>query len=134
MYMSIKQVSEQLRALSYKFHAPVFSATQSNRSGMNNDKIDLENISESNGQAATADFIGMLYQLGNDRQAGIINMRIAKNRFGSPGKSISFRIDSKSLQVIDQSFDTDGDLNETESERVTNNIANISADLTDDDF
>jgi hypothetical protein len=48
---------------------------------MNNENVDLQNISESSGQAATADFIGMIYQTPDDRSNSVLNLRVCKNRF-----------------------------------------------------
>ena len=129
MYQSIMAVAEQLRSLSYKFHAPVISATQANRSGMNNEQIDLQNISESNGQAATADFIGMLYSMPEDREHGIINMRIAKNRFGAPGGVIPFKLNKASLKLEDQLFSGDDEGEESEASRILSNMPQLSTDL-----
>lgn len=129
MYQSIMAVAEQLRSLSYKFHAPVISATQANRSGMNNEQIDLENISESNGQAATADFIGMLFATNEDREHGVINMRIAKNRFGAPGVVIPFKLNRSNLKLEDIMYDQSEE--DSEADQVLNNIPSLSNELND---
>lgn len=130
MYQAILAVAEQLRGLSYKFNAPVISATQANRSGINNEQIDLQNISESNGQAATADFIGMLYSMPEDRAHGIINMRIAKNRFGAPGGVIPFKLNKESLKLEDQMF-TGTENEDSEADRITANLPELSADINE---
>lgn len=131
MYQAILAVAEQLRSISYKFNAPVISATQANRSGINNEQIDLQNISESNGQAATADFIGMLYSMPEDRAHGIINMRIAKNRFGAPGGVIPFKLDKASLKLQDQMFNEDSGNEDSEASRIISNIPDLSAEVAD---
>lgn len=131
MYQSIMAVAEQLRSLSYKFNAPVISATQANRQGMNNENIDIQNISESNGQAATADFIGMLFATQNDRNDGIIKMRIGKNRFGAPGGVLSFKLNNINLKLEDQMFVNEGIDSDSEADRVLSNIPDISADIND---
>lgn len=130
MYQAILAVAEQLRGLSYKFNAPVISATQANRSGINNEQIDLQNISESNGQAATADFIGMLYSMPEDREHGIINMRIAKNRFGAPGGIIPFKLNKESLKLEDQMFGGGAD-EDSEADRITASLPELSADINE---
>ena len=99
-------VSEKLRALSYIFKCPVISAVQSNTEGMNSETIGMENISESRGIAHTADFIAALYQLDTDRENGIINMRLLKNRLGGRvGKLSNFTMDPETLVVTDITFD-----------------------------
>ena len=61
MFKDGKTVSEELRALSYKYNAPVVSAVQSNSEGMNTEDIDMQNVSESRGIVHTADFLAALY-------------------------------------------------------------------------
>lgn len=130
MYQSVQAVSEQLRALSYKFNAPVISATQAATSGMNNANINLQDISESRGQAHTADFVGMLFSSDEDKSHGIIRMRIAKNRFGAPGSVIPFGLNSSSLRLVDRTF-ADGSEDDpvSEADNITNNLSNISSDI-----
>lgn len=130
-YLAVKQIVEQLRALSYKYQVPVISASQANRSGINNTDINLENISESNGTAATADFIGMLFQSDEDREHGVVNMRIAKNRLGMPGKVIQFKLDPDSLVLTDASFTDTGINDASEADRVMSNLSEISDNLQD---
>lgn len=132
MYESIKLVAEQLRGLSYKFNAPVISATQVNRQGMNNENVDLQNISESSGQAATADFIGMIYQTPDDRSNGVLNLRVCKNRFGAPGRSLQFMLNNKTLELKDLEQASEEENDEDESDMILNNIPDLSADLISD--
>jgi len=99
-------VSEELRALSYKFNCPVISAVQCNTEGMNSQDIDMQNVSESRGICHTADFICALYQLNEDRENGIINLKIVKNRLGGMvGKHAMFKLDPETLNLADITFD-----------------------------
>lgn len=61
MFKDGLSVSEELRALSYKYNAPVISACQCNSEGMNSEEIDMQNISESRGIVHTVDFLAALY-------------------------------------------------------------------------
>ena len=107
MYSDIGNVARELRALTYKYSVPIFTATQSNTGGYNSEDIGLENVSESKGIAHTADFILALYQLEEDRDAGIINGVVLKNRLGGYiGKRMPFNIDPHSLRMGD--FDGGG--------------------------
>jgi replicative DNA helicase len=126
-------VSEEMRALSYKFGVPVISAVQANTEGMANENIDMQNISESRGIAHTADFIGGLYQMPDDRNAGLIKMRISKNRLGGyVGKILSFKVDPATLKIEDTSTDYPDDVSElNEADKITANLANLSDDLDD---
>lgn len=108
MFSEGLEVSEKLRALSYKWEVPVVSAVQSNSEGMNNENIGMEHISQSRGVAFTADFLIALYQSTENRENGLISARLLKNRLGGQvGKVMTFRINSESLLLSDLSADDD---------------------------
>ena len=108
-----------------------------NEKGMNNENIDMQNISESRGIAHTADAIFALFQMPEDREAGIINARVIKNRLGGRvGKTLKTRIDPNNLTIHDLSDNPDlvRDLQintsaSKEAENILRNSANISSDL-----
>jgi len=138
MYKDGLSVSEELRALSYKFGVPVISAVQANTEGMNNEHIDMNNISESRGIAHTCDALFALFQMPEDRENGIINVRINKNRLGGMvGKVIPMKINSENLIISDISMDPNGvrDLvkttEEKEADKIISKMSSISADIND---
>ena len=98
-YERIKNVTEQVRAMSYVFNCPIISATQLNRSGFNTDNPDLATISESVGLAATADVIVSIYQNEEDRDLGIIRLGMMKNRYGPRGHTQPMRVDYSTLTI-----------------------------------
>jgi replicative DNA helicase len=81
-YTEVKEISEQLRALSFKYNIPTVSATQLQRGGYNTTSPGMENIAESIGLVNTCDVICSIWQTEEDRELGVINMGIQKNRFG----------------------------------------------------
>lgn len=98
MFVDGLDVSEKLRAISYEFKVPVISAIQTNREGMNNKDVGMENISQSSGIAFTADFLLSLYQTDDDRRDNKIIGRILKNRLGGQvGKTVAFELDINNL-------------------------------------
>lgn len=108
MFSEGLEVSEKLRAISYKFAKPVISAVQSNSEGMNNENIGMEHISQSRGVAFTADFLIALYQTAESRENGLIMGRILKNRLGGMvGKTIAFELDPESLNLYDKTLRDD---------------------------
>ena len=109
-YERIKNVTEQVRAMTYIFNCPVISATQLNRGGFSTANPDLATISESVGLAATADVIVSIYQNEEDRELGIIRLGMMKNRYGPRGHTQAMRIDYSTLTVT-QAEDS---MNETE--------------------
>lgn len=135
MYQGALEVSEKLRALSYKFKVPVITATQCNSEGMNNENIGMENISESRGIAHTCDFLLGLYQMTDDRENGIINGRILKNRLGGMvGKVVHFKMDSENLTLSDISMDSVSNAEISETGKILNNIPDMSDDIDDMGF
>ena len=105
-YERIKNVSEQVRAMSYGFNCPFISATQLNRSGFGHSNPELSTISESVGLASTADVIVSIFQNEEDREIGVIRLGMMKNRYGMRGHSQAMRIDYNTL-TITQADDID---------------------------
>jgi replicative DNA helicase len=116
-YERIKYASEQLRALSYTYNCPVITATQINRSGLNEHNPGVENISESIGLAATADCIMSIWQEDEDTELGIIRMGMVKNRYGQNFGSTEMNIDYTTLTL-------------SESESINNTEQSAAIDRT----
>ena len=82
-YTIIKSIAEEIRALSFEFDCAIVSATQSGRQGVKAGKnIDVDDISESYGLAATADVIFAIIddeELSNENK---LLYKQIKNRYG----------------------------------------------------
>lgn len=104
-YEYVKEVAEHLRALAFKYNIPFVSATQLNRGSFNTSSPGMEGIAESIGLAATADIICSLWQEEEDRELGIINMGMQKNRFGPNFGSAAFRCNYNTLTLKETSTD-----------------------------
>lgn len=111
-YERVKNVSEQVRAMSYIFNCPIISATQLNRGGYGMANPDLASVSESVGLCATADAIISIFQNEEDRELGIIRLGMMKNRYGMRGHTQAMRIDYATL-TITQADDVDSFEDET---------------------
>ena len=108
-YERIKNVTEQIRAMSYLFECPIISATQLNRSGFDQDNPDLATISESIGLATMSIFQGE-----EDRELGIIRLGMMKNRYGPRGTTQAMRIDYSTLSIEEaDDIELEDDGNET---------------------
>jgi len=135
MYRDVLTVSENLRALSYKFSCPFWTATQTNTEGINNENVDMQNVSESRGIVHTLDFLGALYQTPDDRENGIINCKLLKNRLGGfINKVCSFKLDPENLTLADVSYDPDReDLNfSPEADNILQNLKNLNNNADSD--
>lgn len=111
-YERVLYSAQQVRALSYDLNCPIVSATQLNRSGYNIDNPGLETISESIGLATTADAIISIWQKEEDKELGIINIGMTKNRFGPNFGSMALKIDYHTLQITE-----DDTVNESEESK-----------------
>lgn len=135
MYRDVLTVSENLRALSYKFACPIWTATQTNTEGINNENVDMQNVSESRGVVHTLDFLGALYQTPDDRENGIINCKLLKNRLGGfVNKVCSFKLNPENLTLSDVSYDPDReDLNfSPEADNILQNLKHLNQESEED--
>ena len=91
-YFYIKAIAEELRGLAVEFDVPIFSATQTTRTGYVSTDIGLEDTSESFGLPATADFMFAL--MSNEELEGLGQMKVKqlKNRYNDPAINRSFII------------------------------------------
>ena len=108
MYSDVKDIAEELRALSFEFDLPIISVSQLNREGMGD--LDLSTIefihtSESMALPATVDFLGIF---GWSEELRLyeheIYCKIAKNRMGGRiGEIFKLFHDTASLKIYDPS-------------------------------
>lgn len=130
-YEYVKEISEQLRALAFKYKIPFVSATQLNRGAFNTASPGMEGISESIGLAATCDVICSLWQEEEDRELGIINMGMQKNRFGPNFGNGAFKCNYNTLTLKETNKDYFEPDDSTDD--VVNNASNALSKLTNDD-
>jgi len=82
---------------------PIFSATQTTRSGFTSTDIGLEDTAESFGLPATADFMFALISNDELDQLNQLKVKQLKNRFGDPALNRSFIIgvDRSKMRLFD---------------------------------
>ena len=83
-YSYIKSIAEELRGLAVEKGVPIFSATQTTRSGFNSSDIGLEDTSESFGLPATADLMFALISTEELQDLNQILVKQLKNRYNDP--------------------------------------------------
>lgn len=98
-YYKMKNITEELRALSYEFNAPMVTASQLNREGYDNVRPTMATMGESMGIVHTADNIIMLSQTEEERQMGMLQFHIVKNRLGEKDVSFSVAINYNNLRI-----------------------------------
>ena len=102
-YFYIKAIAEELRGLAVEFDVPIFSATQTTRSGFVSTDIGLEDTSESFGLPATADFMFAIMTNSDLDALGQFKVKQLKNRFGDPAINRAFMIgvDRSKMRLFD---------------------------------
>ena len=91
-YFYIKAIAEELRGLAVEHNVPIFSATQTTRTGYVSTDIGLEDTSESFGLPATADFMFALMSNEELESLGQMKVKQLKNRYNDPAMNRSFII------------------------------------------
>ena len=102
-YSYIKAIAEELRGLAVEFDLPIFSATQTTRSGYSNSDIGLEDTSESFGLPATADLMFALITTEELEHQGQFMVKQLKNRYNDPTQFKRFvvGVDRSKMRLFD---------------------------------
>ena len=91
-YSYIKSIAEEVRGMAIEHNVPIWSATQTTRGGYNNSDLDMTDISESFGVAATCDFMVGLINSDELEQLGQLMIKQLKNRYSDPTQYKRFTI------------------------------------------
>jgi archaellum biogenesis ATPase FlaH len=102
-YTYVKAIAEELRGLAVEYNVPIFSATQTTRSGFSNSDIGLEDTSESFGLPATADFMFALISTDDLHALNQMMVKQLKNRYADPSinKRFVIGVDRARMKLYD---------------------------------
>lgn len=81
----LANIYEDLRGMAGTYQVPVYTASQANRSALEEDIIEADKISESYGKIMVADFVVSLSRKTTDKISGTGRWHVIKNRFGPDG-------------------------------------------------
>ena len=81
----IGHVYEELRGMAGEFDIPLWTASQANRSSLEEDVIGAEKVSEDYSKVMTADFVMSMSRKVEDKIANTGRFHVIKNRFGPDG-------------------------------------------------
>lgn len=115
-----KIITRKLRALTYKYNFPIWTACQINRDGMGNDKPEMKYIAESIAIAAEADLIISLWRKEEDSVMNVMRAWFLKSRFGRNDFGIKFHFNHESLRFEDMKEGSEPSQNETQVEEDDN--------------
>ena len=95
----LESIYEELRAIAQEFKCCVWTASQTNRSGLNAEVITMESISEAFNKCFIADFIFSISRTTKDKTNNSGRMFIAKNRNGPDGIIFPLFMDTSNVTI-----------------------------------
>ena len=95
----LESIYEELRSLAYEFSCPVWTASQTNRSGLDAEVITMNSISEAFSKCFVADFIFSVSRTIMDKAKNGGRVFIAKNRNGPDGIVFPILMDTSNVKI-----------------------------------
>jgi len=95
----LESIYEELRGIATEYKAPVWTASQTNRSGLNAEVITMESISEAFNKCFVADFIFSISRTVEDKVANSGRLFVAKNRNGPDGLVFPLFMDTANVCI-----------------------------------
>lgn len=95
----LESIYEELRGIAQVFECPIWTASQTNRSGLNAEVIDMSSISEAYNKCFVADFIFTISRTKEQKAMNKGNMYVAKNRNGPDGILFPIRMDTSNVKI-----------------------------------
>ena len=99
MRHELESIYEDLRGIAGEYEVPLFTASQANRSALEDDIIEAGKISESYSKVMIADFVLSLSRKVTDKIAGTGRWHIIKNRFGPDGLTLPSKMNMSNGQI-----------------------------------
>jgi hypothetical protein len=126
----LESIYEELRGIGQEFECPVWTASQTNRSGLGEEVITMEKISEAFNKCFVADFIFSLARTADDKITNGGRMYIAKNRNGPDGMVYPIFMDTSNvnIKVLPSTGQTVGEINKGAVKRQQERIKEIYKD------
>ena len=95
----LETIYEELRGLAQENTCPVWTASQTNRSGLNAEVITMESISEAFNKCFVADFIFSVSRTVEDKTTNSGRIFVAKNRNGPDGLVYPIFMDTSNVKI-----------------------------------
>ena len=108
----LETIYEELRAIAKEVGCPCYTASQTNRSGLNDPVITMESISEAFNKCFVADFIFTVSRTIDDKKTNTGRIFVAKNRFGMDGVICPINMDTSnvSIKVLEPTTETKAEI------------------------
>jgi replicative DNA helicase len=95
---ALEELYEDLRGMAGEYEVPVWTATQANRSALEEDVIEADKIASSYGKVMVSDFLMSLSRKVEDKMSGTGRGHVIKNRFGPDGITLPCKINTNNGQ------------------------------------
>ena len=118
----MESIYEQLRALAQKYECPLWTASQTNRTGLNEEVITMESISEAFNKCFVSDFIFSVSRTKEDKLANTGRIFIAKNRNGPDGLVFPIFMDTSNVSIKVLQPSEEDDLVEVDARKQKENL------------
>ena len=96
---ALGNIYEDLRGLAGEFQIPIWTASQANRSALDEDVIEATKVAESYQKVMTADFVVSLSRKVEDKIGNTGRFHVIKNRFGPDGLTYPAKVNTNTGQV-----------------------------------
>lgn len=122
--IELESIYEELRGLAQVYQCTLWTASQTNRSGLNAEVITMESISEAFNKCFVADFIFTISRTIKDKNTNEGRLFVAKNRNGPDGLVFPIFMDTSNvkIKVLSQSTETATELIEKATKKQEANL------------
>jgi len=111
-------IYDDLRGLAGEIEVPVWTASQTNRSALDDDVIEAQKISESYQKVMTADFVLSLSRKMEDKAQSTGRFHVIKNRFGPDGLTYPAKVNTNTGQI--ELYESDSLDGKTQQKKIDN--------------
>jgi hypothetical protein len=98
-YSEAGNVYEELRIIAGELGVPLWTASQSNRSGATEHVVEAHNIADSYRKIMTADFVMSISRNKDDKVNNVARSHVIKNRFGPDGITLYSKMNANNGEI-----------------------------------
>tara|TARA_R110000796_G_scaffold197636_3_gene313955 strand:+ start:2373 stop:3746 length:1374 start_codon:yes stop_codon:yes gene_type:complete len=95
----LESIYEELRGIAQENKCPIWTVSQTNRTGYNAELVTMDSISEAFSKCFVADFIFTLSRTTEDKNNNSGRFFVAKNRFGPDGLIYPINMDTSNVKI-----------------------------------
>lgn len=100
-YEALEENCEMMRGLAGQYHMALWTATQTNRGGMNKETVGMEDIASGFGKVFPLDLLVTMSQTDKEKVKKTFRLSIAKSRLGPANETIYIQPNFEKMRFID---------------------------------